>query len=74
MPVNLPAVNASLSGTATVNVTNHIDVTGLVQTIMSQVKGAIEGAFNTHVATNGDSGFDGRSNPSYPDHFHGGGH
>jgi hypothetical protein len=70
--INSP-ITAPLSGTATVNVTNHVDVTGLVSTIMAQVKGEITGTltglmsgFRTG-AGNSSAGFDGRSAPSTPD-------
>jgi hypothetical protein len=44
--------------------------------IAGEIKGLIEGAFKGMGAggTNGDSGFDGRSNPVYPDHVSGVGH
>jgi hypothetical protein len=76
-PPSAPVVNANvtapLTGVATVNITNHADVTGLVSTIMSSVKGQIEGIFRGmgSAGTNGDSGHDGRASPSYPDHMHG---
>lgn len=69
-------VSATLSGQATVNVTNNVNVTGLVQTIMSQLKGEIEGLFKSMGAagTNSNSGHDGRTSPVYPDHVGGIGH
>jgi hypothetical protein len=76
-PPSAPVVNANvtapLTGVATVNVTNHVDVTGLVSTIMSSVKGQIEGIFRGlgSSGTNSDSGFDGRASVAYPDHVHG---
>jgi hypothetical protein len=74
-PVSV-SVSAPLSGTATVNVVNNVNVMGLVETILSKVKGEIEGAFKSlgSAGTNSDSGFDGREHPAMPDHFHGGGH
>ena len=71
-----PSVSANLNGTAIVNVTNNVNVTGLVETILSRVKGEIEGAFKSMGAggTNGDSGHDGRAGPTYPDHVSGVGH
>jgi hypothetical protein len=73
VPVN---VSANLQGAATVNVENHVNVTGLVETIMSKIEGRITGMFKSMGAagTNGPSGVDGRQSAVYPDHFHGGGH
>jgi hypothetical protein len=76
-PPNINAnVNATLSGAATVKipaVTIQVSGQSIAAAIVSDVRGMIEGMFKGMGAagTNSDSGHDGRSSPTYPDHMHG---
>jgi hypothetical protein len=78
MPVNLPPANvsATLQGPAHVTtgpITLTVNGAAIVAALASEISAKIEGLFRGmgSAGTNGDSGFDGRVHPVYPDIMHG---
>jgi hypothetical protein len=67
--VNVAAPNVDVKATTTVT----IDGNSVAAAIATRIEKMVSGMFaNMGMAgTNGDSGHDGRSSPSYPDHMHG---
>jgi hypothetical protein len=70
--VNVAAPSVDVKATTTVS----LDGASIAAAISTRIERMIHAAISSigGGATNGDSGFDGREHPAYPDGFHGGGH